>query len=52
MKCEIQQLLVENNGIPEEEKRRVMSAHKTEYQHPVILDNIKKKQGEETVTRK
>ena len=29
-----------------------MSAHKTEYQHPVILDNIKKKQGEETVTRK
>ena len=42
VKYEIQQLLVENNGIPEEEKRRVMSAHKTEYQHPVILDNIKK----------
>ena len=27
----------------QKKKNVVMSAHKTEYQHPVILDNIKKK---------
>ena len=43
---EIQQLLVENNGIPEEEKRRVTSTHKSEYQHTVILDNKNKRKRE------
>ena len=32
---EIQQLFVESNGTPEAEKRRVVSAHKSEYQHEV-----------------
>ena len=40
---EIQQLLVKNNGIPEEEKRRVESAYKSKYQHAVISDNQNKK---------
>ena len=39
MQYEIQQLLVESNGIPEEEKRRAVIAHISEYQHAVILDN-------------
>ena len=43
---EIQQLLVEYNGIPQEEKRRVLSAHKSEYQHAVILDNQNKRKRE------
>ena len=36
---EIQQHLVQSNDIAEEEKPRVMSAHKSEYLHAVILDN-------------
>ena len=46
MQYEIQQLLVESNGIPEQEKRRVVSAHKSEYQHAVILDNQNKRKRE------
>ena len=40
---EIQQRLVESNCIPEEEKRRAVSAHKYEYQYAVILDNQNKR---------
>ena len=43
---EIQQLLLERNGTPEEEKRRVVSAHKSEYQHAVILDVQNKRKRE------
>ena len=43
-KYEIQQLLVESNGITEEEK--VASDHKSEYQHAVILDNQNKRKRE------
>ena len=32
---EIQQFLVESSGIPEDENLRVVSAHKSEYQHVV-----------------
>ena len=46
MQSKIQQLLVEKNGIPEEEKRRVTSDHKSQYQHPIILDNKKKRKRE------
>ena len=43
---EIQQLLVKSNGIPEEEKCRVVSVHKCEYQDAVILDNQNKRNRE------
>ena len=43
---EIQKLLLENNGIQEEEKRRVVSAHKSEYQQAVILDIQNKRKRE------
>ena len=43
---EIQQILVENTGIPEEKKRRAMSADKSDYQHAVILDNLNKRKRE------
>ena len=43
---EIQQLLVESNGIPEEEKRRVVSAHKSKYRHADILDKQNKRKRE------
>ena len=43
---EIQQLLFETNGIPEEEKRRVVSSHKSQYQlvnmQSDMLDNQNK----------
>ena len=46
MQDEIQRLLVQSNGTPEEEKRRVVNAHKSEYQHAVILDNQNKRRRE------
>ena len=43
---EIQQLLFETSGIPEEEKRRVVSSHKSQYQlvnmQSDMLDNQNK----------
>ena len=42
----IQQLLVESNGIPEEAKCRVVSSHKSKYQHAVILHNQSKRKRE------
>ena len=42
---EIKQLLVESNVIPDEEKC-VVNAHKSEYQHAVILDNQNKRKRE------
>ena len=48
MQYEIQQRLVESNGIAAEEKGRVVSARKSEYQHTVILDNQnKRKRGKQ-----
>ena len=41
MHYEFQELLVESNGIPEEEKSRVESAEKSEYQHEFVLDKQK-----------
>ena len=41
MQYEFQELSVESNGIPEEEKSRVVSAEKSEYQHEFILDKQK-----------
>ena len=46
LQYEIQQLLVETNGIPEKEKRRVVSSHEFEYQHAVILNNQNKRKKE------
>ena len=40
---EIQEILVDSIGIPEIEKQRVVSAHKSEYQYAVILDRQNKK---------
>ena len=39
----IQEILVDSSGIPEKQKQRVVSAHKSEYQHAVILDRQNKK---------
>ena len=41
MQYEFQELLVESTGIPEEEKSRVVSAEKSEFQHEFILDKQK-----------
>ena len=47
MPYEIQEILVDSSGIPEKENQRVMSAHKSEYQHEVTLDRQnKKRKGE------
>ena len=51
MQHEIQQLLVESKGIPEEVKRTVVSAHKSEYQHAVILDNQNQRKREKEAQR-
>ena len=51
MQHEIQQLLVESKGIPEEEKRTVVSGHKSEYQHAVILDNQNQRKREKEAQR-
>ena len=46
MQYQFQELLLESNGIPEEEKSRVGSAEKSEYQHEFILDKQKQKKRE------
>ena len=51
MQHEIQQLLVESKGIPEEVKRTVVSAYKSEYQHAVILDNQNQRKREKEAQR-
>ena len=48
---EIQETLVDSSGIPEKEKQRVVSAHKSEYQHAVILDRQNKKRKREKQTQ-
>ena len=44
---EIQEILVDSSGIPQKEKQRVVSSHKSEYQHAVILDKQNKKRKRE-----